>query len=93
MLHTILTVVCVCVCVCVHHGLGLCVPVESVEHLYGNEDGEGHGHGVEIIKYSTTTKRGELRTVNGALKMVGLCVWGGTVGLIQHMTGITETYM
>ncbi len=63
-----------------YHRLGLCVPVESVEHLYGNEDREGHGHGVEIIKYRTTTKRGELRTVNGALEMVGLCVCVGGGG-------------
>ena len=26
-------------------------PVESVEHLYGDEDGEGHGHGVQVREY------------------------------------------
>ena len=39
----------------------MCVPVESVEHLYGDEDGEGHSHWMKVIKYVTATQRRKLR--------------------------------
>ncbi len=50
----------------------MCVPVESVEHLYGDEDGEGHSHWMKVIKYVTATQRRKLKGGIGALEVVRL---------------------
>ncbi len=52
-------------------------PVEGVEHLYGNQDGESHGHGVEVVKHLARGEIGKVWIVSRALHVVTLGRGGG----------------
>ena len=47
------------------------IPVESIQHLYGNEDRQSHGHWMEIIKHFTR-KTLKHRVVLSTLKVMTL---------------------
>lgn len=54
-----------------YHSLYMYSPVQSIQHLYCHQDGECHGHGVQVVKY-VTIKVCKVSVVLCALQMMAL---------------------
>lgn len=64
-------------------GFASFLPVQGIAHLYGNQDGQSHGHRVRGLK-NQTLDPSELGLVLTALQIVGL--WVTQSELIRFLT-------